>query len=161
MLLRRGLAALLLAAIIVAVGLATPVPVLALTDGVTSRVVWLDDGDRYLYSHVDPATGAQVDERHLRSSDRLRVGTIRATDRRVLEALGWPGEIRSVAGGFEADAPKNEQRRLELHVSARERQRLTAPGWTLDLYALYGDATVLASAERVPLLTALQRGWRP
>ena len=159
--LRRALAALFLIAIVTGVALATPVPVLALTDGVTSRVVWLDDGDRYVYAYVNSVYDAEVEERHLRSNDRLRITSVRSSDIKAVEYFGWTGDIRQVAGGWEEDAPRNEQRRLEIRITPRYRQRLSGPRWTVDLAAVYGDGIVLVTAERVPVITALLRGWRP
>jgi len=143
------------------VALATPVPMLALTDGVTSRAVWLDDGDRYVYAYVSSVYEAPVEERHLRSNDRLRITSVRSTDLKAVEYFRWDGEIRRVGDGYEQDAPRNATRRLEIRVTPRYRQRLVGTRWTVDLAESFGDGIVLVTAERLPILSALLRGWRP
>jgi len=143
------------------VALATPVPVLALTDGVTSRVVWLDDGERYVYAYLSSVYEAPVEERHLRSNDRLRITSVRSTDLKAVEYFRWDGEIRRVGDGYEQDAPRNQTRRLEIRVTPRYRQRLVGTRWTVELAESFGDGIVLVTAERLPILSALLRGWRP
>lgn len=159
--LRRALAALLFIAVVTGVALATPIPVLALTDGATSRVVWLDDGDRYVYSYVHSVYGTLVEERHLRSNDRLRITSVRSSDIKSVEYFRWDGDIRRVGDGWEQDAPRNEARRLEIRVTPAYHQRLVGDRWSVDLAEWFGDGIVLITAERLPILTALLRGWRP
>ncbi len=156
----RAPAALALALIVTGVALATPVPMLAVTDGVRSVAVWLDDDERYRYTYVNSIYQAPVEERHLRSRDRLRITSARSTDIRAVEYFRWKGEPRRVGDAWEQEAPRNEARRLTIRVTSGSQQRLTGDRWSIDLSGFPQDV-ILVTAERLPILTALMRGWRP
>ena len=156
----RALAGLALVAIVTAVALATPVPMLAVTDGVTSRAVWLDDGERYRYTYLSPIGQVAVEERHLRSNDRLRITSVRSSDVRAIEAFRWEGAPRRTGEVWEQDAPSNRARRITIQLTPGSLQRLSGDRWTIDLGA-FSERTVGISADRLPIFTALTRGWRP
>jgi len=157
----RALAALVFVVVVTGVALATPVPMLAVTDGVTSRAVWLDDGERYRYSYVNSVYEAPVEERHLRSNDRLRITSVRSPDIRAVEYFHWEGEPHRVGDAWEQDAPRNETRRLTIRVTPRSQQRLAGDRWSIDLGTAFTEDVIQVTADRLPILTALMRGWRP
>ena len=141
--------------------LLAPIPVLTLTDGRSQVVVSLSDGEPYVYSYVNSIYDAPVEERHLRVHDHLSITEVRSPDIRAVEYFRWDGRIRAAGGAYEQAAPPNQAGRLAIRVTPAYQQRLAGAGWTVDLAGTFGDGVVQVSPERLPILVALLRGWRP
>jgi hypothetical protein len=137
---------------------AFPVPVLTISDGHTQTMIRLADRASYVYSYVNSVYDAPVEERHVRTNDRLRITSVRSPDIRAVEYFRWDGAIKRVDNGFEQVAPPNETERLTIRITPRYQQRLAGAGWSVDLPATFGDGVVQVTPRRLPILLALFQG---
>lgn len=138
--------------------MATPVPVLSVSDGRHQFLGYLADGGSLVYSYRHSIYEVPVSERFTRDGDRLRFLRVTTPDIRVIEYLRWETEIRSDSGFFVADAPPMELRELVIHISAGAEQRLRSGSWDLSLIERFGDGVVRVMPERIAALLALVRG---
>lgn len=152
------------------VAIATPVPVLSVSDGQREFVAFLPDGGGFHYEYRHSIYDASVFEEFQRSGDRLDFLRVTTTDIRVIEYLRWDTEIRS--GGFRscerdpqvlceifvADAPPTDVPDLVIRISPGAQQRLSAGDWRVYLHDRFGDTVVHVKLERPGVLPALLRG---
>jgi len=91
----------LVAAVVTAAGvaLATPVPVLTLSDGTTEFVRALDHAEPLQYSYRQSIYQVTVVEELAREGNALRIQRVRSSDIRSIEYFGWKGEPTQ-ANGF-------------------------------------------------------------
>ena len=151
--------ALALATLVAALAFAPFVSVLILSDGHARILVPLADGQTYTYSYVNSIYNAPVEERHVRSSERLRIQSAVSPDIRAVEYFRWEGEPHRAGSDYEQAAPANEQRQLVIRVTPQFHQRIAGPEWDVDLAERFGDGVVRVSPARLPLASALLRGW--
>jgi hypothetical protein len=157
---QRGLIAALGALILVmGVALATPVPVLTVSDGRAECGGRLDDGEAMRYSYRQSIYDAVVWEEFRREGDRLELLRVRSEDIRSIEYFRWDeGIVQDSDGWWASAAPQGESRELVIRIAPLGRQRITAARWTCDLLARFGETVVNVRTERRPFaLTLLAR----
>jgi hypothetical protein len=152
------------------VAIATPVPVLTVSDGQREFVGLLIDGGGLQYEYRHSIYEAMVYEEFQRTGDRLDFLRVRTTDIRVIEYLRWDTEIRSdgfrsceqdpqvLCEIFVADAPPTDVADLVIRVSPGAEQRLNSGEWRVHLLQRFGDSVVRVRLERPGFLSALLRG---
>ena len=154
---RRGLIALLGALIVVTgVALATPVPVLTVSDGATECLGPLDDGEAMRYSYRQSIYDALVWEEFERDGDDLELKSVRSKDIRSIEYFRWDGPIAQEPDGWWASAaPPSASGKLVIRIAPLGQQRITTARWSCDLLARFGEAVVNVRAERKPFAQTL------
>jgi hypothetical protein len=154
---RRGLIALLGALILVTgVALATPVPVLTVSDGAHEFVGPLDDGEALRYSYRQSIYDVPVWEEFERDGDRVELLRVRSQDIRSIEYFRWDGPIVQEDGGWwKADAPPSDIDELVIRIAPLGQQRITTARWTCDMLARFGETVVRVRADRRPFVLAL------
>ena len=150
---RRGLLALLGAlTLVTGVALATPVPVLTVSDGRAECVGPLDDGEAMRYSYRQSIYDVPVWEEFKRDGDRLELLRVRSTDIRSIEYFRWDNPIVQESDGWWASAaPPGESSELVIRIAPLGQQRITAARWTCDMLARFGETVVTVRADRRPL----------
>lgn len=150
---RRGLIALLGAlTLVTGVALATPVPVLTVSDGTTECVGTLDDGEAMRYSYRQSIYDAAVWEEFERDGDRIELLRVRSTDIRSIEYFRWDDRIVQESDGWWASAaPPGDSRELVIRIAPLGQQRITTARWTCDMLARFGETVVTVRADRRPL----------
>lgn len=157
---RRGLIALLGALILVTgVALATPVPVLTVSNGTTECVGPLDDGEAMRYSYRQSIYDVAVWEEFKRDGDRIELLRVRSQDIRSIEYFRWDDPIVQESDGWWASAaPPGDGGELVIRIAPLGQQRITTARWTCDMLARFGESVVTVRADRRPLgLTLLAR----
>ena len=155
---RRGLIALLGAlTLVTGVALATPVPVLTVSDGKAECIGPLDDGEAMRYSYRQSIYDAPVWEEFKRDGDRLELLRVRSKDIRSIEYFRWDDPIVQEPDGWWASAaPPSESSELVIRIAPLGQQRITAARWTCDMLARFGETVVTVRAGERPLaLTVL------
>lgn len=154
---RRGLVALLGALIVVTgVALATPVPVLTVSDGATEFVGPLDDGEAMRYSYRQSIYDAPVWEEFERDGDRIGLLRVRSTDIRSVEYFRWDSAIVQGADGWwTSDAPAGKLDELVIRIAPLGQQRIATARWACDMLARFGETVVRVRADRRPLIQAI------
>lgn len=147
-------------AIVLATGvaMATPVPVLSVSDGRRELLVLLVDGGHFSYSYRQSIYDVTVSEEFQRSGDRLDLLRVAASDIRAIEYLRWDTDIRAEGGTFVANAPPAATEELVIRISAGAEQRLSSGDWSVLLRDRFGDTVVRIGLERPGVLPALLRG---
>lgn len=150
---RRGLIALLGAlTLVTGVALATPVPVLTVSDGTTECVGTLDDGEAMRYSYRQSIYDAAVWEEFERDGDRIELLRVRSTDIRSIEYFRWDDRIVQESDGWWASAaPPGDSSELVIRIASLGQQRITTARWTCDMLARFGETVVTVRADRRPL----------
>ena len=145
-------------AIVTGVALATPVPVLSMTDGQRVVVAPLDDGDALTYSYRQSIYEVAVYEEFVRRGDVLELLRVRSSDIRSLEYFRWDGDIVQGADGvWVEDAPPSEHAELVIRIAPLGRQRIATSRWSYDLLPEFGETVVTVRVER---LAPLGEWWR-
>jgi len=154
---RRGLIALLGAlTLVTGVALATPVPVLTVSDGATEFVGALDDGEAMRYSYRQSIYDAPVWEEFERDGDRIELLRVRSSDIRSIEYFRWDTAIVQQSDGWwAADAPPSDTSDLVIRIASMGQQKITTGRWTCDMLARFGEAVVRIRADRRPLVLTL------
>ena len=155
---RRGLIALLGAlTLVTGVALATPVPVLTVSNGTAECMGPLDDGEAMRYSYRQSIYDAPVWEEFKRDGDRLELLRVRSEDIRSIEYFRWDDPIVQESDGWWASAaPPGDSKELVIRIAPLGQQRITAARWTCDMLARFGETVVTVRAGERPLaLTVL------
>lgn len=140
------------------VALATPVPVLSITDGRSILVAPLDDGDALTYSYRQSIYGVPVYEEFERRGDVLELLRVRSSDIRSIEYFRWDVDIRQGADGlWSAEAPPSEHAELVIRIAPLGQQRIATARWAYDLLPRFGETVVTVRVER---LAPLREWWR-
>jgi hypothetical protein len=157
---RRGLIALLGALIVVTgVALATPVPVLTVSDGAREFVGPLDDGEAMRYSYRQSIYDVPVWEEFKRDGDRIELLRVRSKDIRSIEYFRWDNTISQQDDGWwTSDAPPSDITELVIRIAPLGQQRITAARFTCDMLARFGETVVRVRADRRPLAQTLLSG---
>jgi hypothetical protein len=150
---RRGLVALLGAlTLVTGVALATPVPVLTVSNGTAECVGPLDDGEAMRYSYRQSIYDVPVWEEFKRDGDRLELLRVRSEDIRSIEYFRWDDPIVQESDGWWASAaPPGEGGELVIRIAPLGQQRITTARWTCDLLGRFGETVVTVRADRRPL----------
>jgi hypothetical protein len=153
----RGLIAVLGALIVLTgVALATPVPVLTVSDGKAECGGRLDDGEAMRYSYRQSIYDAAVWEEFRREGDGLELLRVRSEDIRSIEYFRWDeGIVQESDGWWASAAPPGEPRELVIRIAPLGQQRITAARWTCEMLAHFGETVVTVRAERRPLALTL------
>ena len=155
----------LVAAIVTAVGvaLATPVPVLTVSDGATEYVGPLDTADALQYSYRQSIYQVTVFEELAREGSGLRIQRVRSSDIRSVEYFGWKGEpAQSRDGLWVEDSPRtvSVDSELVIRITAAGEQALSTSRWRVVLKPRFGETVVRVRAEDRPWLIAVLEGAR-
>ena len=153
----RALIAVLGALVLVTgVALATPVPVLRVSDGKAECGGRLDDGEAMRYSYRQSIYEAAVWEEFRREGDRLALHRVRSEDIRSIEYFRWDGPIVQEPDGWWASAaPPGKTDELVIRIAPLGQQRITTARWTCDMLVRFGEAVVTVRAERRPMALTL------
>ena len=154
---RRGLLALLGAlTLVTGVALATPVPVLTVSDGKAECVGPLDDGEAMRYSYRQSIYDVPVWEEFKRDGDRLELLRVRSKDIRSIEYFRWDDPIVQEPDGWWASAaPPSESSELVIRIAPLGQQRIATARWSCDMLARFGETVVTVRADRRPLALTL------
>ncbi|MDP9252174.1 MAG: hypothetical protein M3O80_04135 [Chloroflexota bacterium] len=157
---RRGLIALLGALIVAAgVALATPVPVLTVSNGATEFVGALDDREAMRYSYRQSIYDVPVWEEFARDGDRIDLLRVRSADIRSIEYFRWENPIVQEDDGWWASAaPPRDISELVIRIAPLGQQRITTARWTCDMLARFGETVVRVRADHRPFVLTLL-GW--
>ena len=155
--LRRGLVALLGALILgTGVALATPVPVLTVSNGATECLGPLDDGEAMRYSYRQSIYDVAVWEEFQRDGDSLELRRVRSQDIRSIEYFRWDAPIAQEPDGWwAAAAPPSGSKELVIRIAPLGQQRIATARWSCDMLARFGEAVVTVRAERRPFVLTL------
>ena len=150
---RRGLVALLGGLIFVTgVALATPVPILTVSDGKTECMAPLDDGEAMRYSYRQSIYDVPVWEEFKRDGDRLELLRVRSTDIRSIEYFRWDDPIVQESDGWWASAaPPSESSELVIRIAPLGQQRIATARLSCDMLARFGESVVTVRADRRPV----------
>jgi len=150
---RRGLIALLGAlTLVTGVALATPVPVLTVSNGTAECMGPLDDGEAMRYSYRQSIYDAPVWEEFKRDGDRLELLRVRSKDIRSIEYFRWDDPIVQESDGWWASAaPPGDSSELVIRIAPLGQQRITAARWTCDMLARFGETVVTVRVGERPL----------
>ena len=154
---RRGLIALLGALVLVTgVALATPVPVLTLSDGTNEFVGPLDDHAAMRYSYRQSIYDVPVWEEFERDGDRIELLRVRSKDIRSIEYFRWDKAIVQDADGWwRSDAPPSDISELVIRIAPLGQQQITTASWSCDMLARLGETVVRVRVDRRPLVLTL------
>jgi hypothetical protein len=155
--LRRGPFVLIGAVVLVTgVALATPVPVLTVSDGTHEFVGPLDDGEAMRYSYRQSIYDVAVWEEFRREGDRIELLRVRSKDIRSIEYFRWDGSIvQEDDGWWTEDAPPSDISELVIRIAPLGQQRITTARWTCDMLARFGETVVRVRGDRRPLVVAV------
>jgi len=144
--------------IVTGVAIATPVPVLSMTDGRHLVVAPLDAGDALTYSYRQSIYDVPVYEEFVRREDVLELLRVRSPDIRSVEYFRWDGDIVQGSDGlWVEDAPPSEHAELVIRIAPLGQQRIATARWAYDLLPKFGETVVTVRVER---LAPLGEWWR-
>jgi hypothetical protein len=154
---RRGLIALLGAlTLVTGVALATPVPVLTVSDGKAECVGPLDDGEAMRYSYHQSIYDVPVWEEFKRDGDRLELLRVRSKDIRSIEYFRWDDPaVQEPDGWWASAAPPSESSELVIRIAPLGQQRIATARWSCDMLARFGETVVTVRVDRQPLALTL------
>ncbi len=154
---RRGLIALLGALLLLTgVALATPVPVLTVSDGSHEFIGPLDDGEAMRYSYRQSIYDVAVWEEFERDGDRVELLRVRSKDIRSIEYFRWDEPIvQQDDGWWMSDAPPSDITELVIRIAPLGQQRIATARWSCDLLARFGETVVRVRADRRPVAQVL------
>lgn len=144
--------------VVTGVAMATPVPVLSVSDGRREFLGYLREGEPLVHSYRHSIYEVTVSEQLVSDGEKLRLVRVTASDIRAIEYLRWESEIRREGDSYVADAPPSELEELVIRISPGAEQRLRSGGWSFLLAEHFGEGVVRVRAERVGALVALLRG---
>jgi hypothetical protein len=156
---RRLVAALIV--LLTGVALATPVRVLAMSDGAHEIVASLDDGEALTYSYRQSIYDVLVYEEFVRRGDVIELLRVRSSDIRSIEYFRWDDTViaQDPDGMWSQEAPPSDHRSLVVRIAPLGRQRVFTARWGYDLLASFGETVVtLSVAQRPFVLTLLGSG---
>lgn len=143
--------------------LATPVPVLTVSDGTTEFVGTLDREEPLQYSYRQSIYQVTVFEELAREGSGLRIQRVRSSDIRSVEYFGWNGEpAQSRDGLWVEDSPRTVpvDPELVIRVTPAGEQALSTSRWRVVLKPHFGETVVRVRAQDRPWLLALLQGTR-
>ena len=145
--------------IVTGVAVATPVPVLAVSDGTRELIASLDDGESLTYSYRQSIYDVPVYEEFVRHGDVIDLMRVRSPDIRSIEYFHWDEDPQQAADGlWQADAPPSEHAELVVRIAPLGQQRLTTARWSYTLLPIFGETVVTIRVARRPLaLTLVER----
>ena len=148
----RALIALAVAIVIVTgVALATPVPVLAVSDGQREITAPLDAGETLTYSYRQSIYDVAVHEEFVRRGDVIELLRVRSPDIRSIEYFRWDGTIeQDDEGNWTEDAPPSEHGELVIRIATLGRQRIATARWSIDLLPRFGETVVTVRVTQRP-----------
>jgi hypothetical protein len=139
------------------VALATPVPVLTVTDGRSEFVGALAFGEPLLYSYRQSIYQVTVYEDLARTSGGVGIQRARSADIRSIEYFGWRGEPAQGLDGLwmeQAPAGVAPVPELVIRITSAGEQRFATSRWSLTLKGTFGETVVRVRAEDRPWLLA-------
>ncbi len=152
------------AAIVTAAGvaLATPVPLLTVSDGVTEFVGTLQREDALQYSYRQSIYEVTVFEELAREGTGLRIQRVRSSDIRSVESFGWKGEPVQRDGLWTEESPRTVavDPELVVRITPAGEQTLSTSRWRIDLRPRFGETVVRVRAEDRPWIVAMLEGAR-
>ena len=152
------------AAIVTAAGvaLATPVPVLTVTDGVTEFVGTLEREEALGYSYRQSIYEVTVFEELAREGTGLRIQRVRSSDIRSVEYFGWNGEPTQSEGLWTEESPRTVavDPELVVRITPAGEQALSTSRWRIDLRPRFGETVVRVRAEDRPWIVTLLESAR-
>ncbi|MEK6224874.1 MAG: hypothetical protein AABM40_01115 [Chloroflexota bacterium] len=152
------------AAIVTAVGvaLATPVPVLTVSDGTTEFVGTLDREEDLQYSYRQSIYQVTVFEELAREGSGLRIQRVRSSDIRSVEYFGWNGEPAQSDELWTEESPRTVavDPELVIRITPAGEQALSTSRWRVDLRPRFGETVVRVRAQDRPWVVALLEGAR-
>lgn len=138
-------------AIVTGVALATPVPVLSMTDGHRVLLGHLEDGEALTYSYRQSIYEVPMYEEFARQGDVIELLRVRSPDIRSIEYFRWDGDIHQGADGlWVEDAPPSDHQELVIRIAPQGQQRIATDRWSYDLLAEFGETVVTVRVERRP-----------
>ena len=143
------------------VALATPVPVLTVSDGTTEFVGSLDGPETLLYTYRQSIYQVTVFEELAREGGGLRIQRVRSSDVRSVEYFGWRGEPAQARDGlWVEDAPMTvaADSELVIRITPAGEQALSTSRWRVALRQRFGEGVVRVRAEDRPWLVAALQG---
>ena len=141
--------------------LATPVPVLTVSDGRSEFVGALAPDEPLLYSYRQSIYQVTVYEELARMDGEMRIQRARSSDVRSIEYFGWRGEPAQGVDGLwmeEAPASVAPETELVIRITRLGEQRFATRHWTLVLKDGFGETVVRVRAEDRPWLLAALAG---
>jgi hypothetical protein len=143
--------------IVTGVALATPVRVLAMSDGAREVVAPLDDGEALTYSYRQSIYDVPVYEDFVRRGDVIVLQRVRSPDIRSIEYFRWQDGViaQGPDGSWAEAAPPNDHRSLVLRIATLGRQRIATARWAYDLLPIFGETVVTVTVEQRPRALAL------
>lgn len=142
--------------VVTGVALATPVPVLTVTNGSAECVGPLDEGEAMRYSYRQSIYDAAVWEEFERDGDNLELRRVRSKDIRSIEYFRWDAPIAQEPDGWWASAaPPSGSSELVIRIAPLGQQHITTTRWACDMLARFGETVVNVRAERRPLVLTL------
>lgn len=145
------------------VALATPVPVLSLSDGTREVLAPLAEDEPLTYSYRQSIYEVPVHEDFVRHDDEVDLLRVRSPDIRSIEYFRWPdGKILQGADGlWYEDAPSpNGHTELVLRIAPQGEQRMTSRAWSYSLLALFGETVVTVRVGARPRAQVLLEAAR-
>jgi len=144
------------------VALATPVPVLTVSDGTTEFVRSLGRAEPLQYSYRQSIYQVTVLEELAREGNELRVQRVHSSDIRSLEYFGWNGEPAQSNGLWTEDSPPSVRADSELviRITPAGEQTLSTSRWRVVLKPQFGETVVRVRAQDRPWLLAFLAGAR-
>lgn len=142
--------------------LATPVPVLTVSDGVTEFVGTLDREEALQYSYRQSIYEVTVFEDLARVGSGLRIQRVRSSDIRSVEYFGWKGEPAQSDGLWTEESPRSVavDPELVVRITAAGEQALSTSRWRVVLKPRFGETVVRIRAEDRPWLVTMLEGAR-
>ena len=131
------------------VALATPVPVLAMSDGTHEIVAPLDEGESLTYSYRQSIYDVPVYEEFVRHGDVIDLLRVRSSDIRSIEYFHWDGDPALEPDGlWYMEAPPSEHPELVVRIAPLGQQRVTTPRWSYALLPIFGENVVTIRVAR-------------
>jgi hypothetical protein len=144
------------------VALASPVPVLTVSDGTTEFVRPLDRAELLQYSYRQSIYQVTVFEELAREGNDLRIQRVRSSDIRSVEYFGWKGEPAQTDGLWSEESPRSVAADAELviRITPAGEQALSTSRWRMVLRPEFGETVVRVQAQDRPWLLAMLEGGR-
>jgi len=144
------------------VALATPVPVLTVSNGTTEFMRALDRAEPLQYSYRQSIYEVTVFETLAREGNALRIEQVRSSDIRSIEYFGWKGEPARSDGLWTEDSPPSvaADSELVIRITPAGEQALSTSRWRVALKPEFGETVVRVRAQDRPWLLAVLAGAR-
>jgi hypothetical protein len=142
-------------AIVTGVALATPVPVLAVSDGHREITGTLAEGEALTYSYRQSIYDVPVFEEFVRQGDVIALLRVRSPDIRSIEYFRWDGDIRQDDDGLWAEeAPPSDHAELTIRLAPLGQQRIATSRWAMDLLPQFGETVITVAVTQRPRAVA-------